>query len=398
MLLPVTVGGTALPQADSLPEDIRGLAMFQALTLDRESRVPGVSARLVVAATTAGQKYVPQDQVRRVFISYRHDDSWYWASLLGTALTLHLGAPNVFFDIGSIAPGRRFDTEIESRLRAATDVVVLVGPSFLACDETGRRRLDDPADFVRREIAAAVHNQSAIHLVLIGDGAMPDSARLPPDIAPAFRGAAPQRLKDYQQVGALADAIVMRRPALSPYLFPASPLLGKNQKEDRFIADAGWRLVELGWRPVKLGKSKGTIAMTRPDADGFRFVFDFQRFDLVLEEHARSVSTLGLKLWIRRARFPFGLEDTDRDAVTPSDKQVEAMANPGAYLDRVGRVDLNIQPTPPKSLPWLYESMRVTSQPGRRAWTNRPTNGLASAPAVGSPSCRASPGWRSGKT
>ena len=367
MLLPVTVGGAALPQAGSLPKDIRSLTGFQAITLDCEAGVPGVAARLVVAAGTAGQKYVPAAQVRRVFISYRRDDCWYWASLLGTALTLRLGAPNVFFDIGSIEPGRRFDTEIQARLRASTDVVVLVGPSFLACDETGRRRIDDPNDFVRREIAVAVRNRTTIDVVLTGDATLPDSTQLPADIAPAFRGAAPQRLKDYRDVGALSDAIVARRPALSLFPVPDSPLLAREHKEERFIADAGSRLAELGWRPVELGKSKGTVAMTRPDAEGFRFVFDFQHFDLVLEERARSLSTLGLKLWIKRARFPFGLEDTDRAAVTPSDAQVEAMANPGAYLDRVGRIDLDYLPTPPKSLPWLFEFTRDLAQPGRRA-------------------------------
>jgi hypothetical protein len=367
MLLPVTVGGAALPQPGSLPKDIRGLTMFQAITLDRESGIPGLAARLVVAATTAGQKYVPPDQVRRVFISYRRDDCWYWASLLGTALTLRLGAPNVFFDIGSIEPGQRFDTEIQARLRASTDVVVLVGPSFLACDETGRRRIDDPNDFVRREIAGAVRNQATIDVVLSGDATLPDSTQLPADIAPAFRGAAPQRLRDHRAVGALADAIVARRPALSLFPVPDSPLLAAKHKEERFIADAGWRLAELGWRPVELSKSKGAVAMTRPDAEGFRFVFDFQRFDLVLEERARSLSTLGLKLWIKRARFPCGLEDTDRAAVTPPDAQVEAMANPGAYLDRVGRTDLDDLPIPPRSLPWLSGFTRGLAQPGCRA-------------------------------
>lgn len=367
MLLPVTVGDAALPQAGTLPEDIRGLTMFQALTLDRESGVPGLAARLVVAATTAGQKYVLPNQSRRVFISYRRDDCWYWASLLGAALTLRLGAPNVFFDIGSIEPGRRFDTEIQARLRASTDVVVLVGPSFLACDETGRRRIDDPNDFVRREIAEAVRNRTTIDVVLTGDATLPDSAQLPADIAPAFRCAAPLCLRDHRDVGALSDAIIARRPALSLFPVPVSPLLAGKHKEGRFIADAGWRLAELGWRPVEIGKSKGTVAMTRPDAEGFRFVFDFQHFDLVLEEHARSLSTLGLKLWIKRARFPFGLDDTDRGAVTPSDARVEAMADPGAYLDRVGRTNLDDLPIPPKSLPWLSGFARGLAQPGHRA-------------------------------
>jgi WD40 repeat protein len=366
MLLPVTVGGAALRRTGSLPEDLRALTRFQSVTLDRESSVPGVTARLVVVARAAAQKYVPANQVRRVFISYRRDDCWYWASLLGTALTLRLGAPNVFFDIGSIAPGRRFDTEIQLRLRASNDVVILVGTTFLACDETGRRRLDNPDDFVRREIAAAVRNRTAIHLVLTGDATMPESAQLPADIAPAFRGAALQRLKDHRDVGTLADAIVMRQPALTLSV-PDLPLMARQHKEERFVVDAGWRLAELGWRPVNLAESKGALAMIRPDADGFRFVFDFQRFDLVLEERARSLSSLGLKGWVRRARFPFGLDDTDRDAITPSDEQVEAMANPGAYLDRVGHVDLDSLPTPPKSLPWVREFVRDNSQPGRRA-------------------------------
>jgi len=367
MLLPVTVGGAALPQAGSLPEDIRPLIGFQATTLDDESRVPGVAARLVVAARTKGQEYVPAAQARRVFISYRREDCWYWASLLGTALTRRLGAPNVFFDIGSIGPGRRFDVEIQARLRASTDVVVLVGPSFLACDDAGRRRIDDPDDFVRCEIAGAVRNRTTVDVVLTGDATLPDSAQLPADIAPAFRGAKPRRLRDHRDVGALSEAILARRPALGPFLVRESPLQAAAHKEERFIADAGWRLTDLGWRPVELGKSKGIVAMTRPDAEGFRFVFDFQRFTLVLEERGRGLSTLGLKMWIKRARFPFGLDDADRAAVAPSDAQVEAMADPDAYLGRVGRMDLDDLPTAPKSLPWLVNFVRDFAQPGSRS-------------------------------
>jgi hypothetical protein len=213
MLLPVTVGNAAIPEPDELPEAFRVLTRFQGLALDRESDLPGVAGRLVVATRTMTRPYEPaRTEGRRAFVSYRRDDSWYWASLLARALTQRLGAHNVFFDVGSIAPGRRFDVEIRARILGATDFVLLVGPAFLAPDPGGRRRLDDPEDFVRQEIAAAIEHHKPVHLVLAGDAALPDRERLPAEIAAAFEGAGSLPLTDHRAADTVAGAILSGAP------------------------------------------------------------------------------------------------------------------------------------------------------------------------------------------
>ncbi len=385
IMLPVTVDGSAVPESNSLPESIRALVGFQALALDRMSDLSGVVARLTMGAKTMSRPYVPAKiEDRRVFISYRREDSWYWASLLARAITQRMGAYNVFFDIGSIRPGRRFDAEIQSRIHNASDFVILVGSAFLAADHTGRRRLDDPNDFVRREIATAIESHKQTHIVLVSDAALPAWEQLPGEIAPAFEGAVPQQLTDYRAVDMVAAAILSRQPQpgnqSSRKLFVRTPIVFRStswldparfltpeQKCERFIMAALPPLAELGWEPQDLVMSEGALVMTRPDVESYRFVFDFENFELILEERARSAIRLGLKHWIKRAIFSVGPDAPDIDVLRPPDQQIEAMQNPGAFVDKIGRGDVELDSQPPMRPGQIERFIRIYSQPGRRA-------------------------------
>jgi hypothetical protein len=60
-------------------------------------------------------------------------------------------------DIDSIAYGDDFESTLQSKLEVCTAMLVLIGPSWLTMrDNNGTRRLDDPADYVRREIEAGL--------------------------------------------------------------------------------------------------------------------------------------------------------------------------------------------------------------------------------------------------
>jgi WD40 repeat protein len=76
---------------------------------------------------------------------------------------------------------------------------------------------------------------------------------------------------------------------------------------------------------------------------------------------------LGLKRWIKRAICPVTPDAPDVDVLRLPDQQVEAMANPEAYLDRVGRSDLDMGSKPPMRSAQLDYYLRAFSQPGRRA-------------------------------
>jgi TIR domain-containing protein len=85
-----------------------------------------------------------------IFISYRRDDSGPYAGRLRDTLTHHFGAEQVFRDIDSVDPGERFPRLIEQEVGSCDALLALIGPEWLAItDAAGRRRLDDPDDFVR---------------------------------------------------------------------------------------------------------------------------------------------------------------------------------------------------------------------------------------------------------
>ena len=70
MLFPVTVDGAPVPEPTVLPQGTKGLTDFQALSLRRESEIPGLVTRLVVAAKqTPPVRPSEQTGDRSVFVS-----------------------------------------------------------------------------------------------------------------------------------------------------------------------------------------------------------------------------------------------------------------------------------------------------------------------------------------
>jgi hypothetical protein len=66
--------------------------------------------------------------------------------------------------------------------------MVLIGERWSAItDKAGKRRLDDPADYVSREIAAALKSKVPVRPVLIGDATMPRTDELPETLSELTR-------------------------------------------------------------------------------------------------------------------------------------------------------------------------------------------------------------------
>jgi hypothetical protein len=122
--------------------------------------------------------------VSLIFISYRRDDSAPYAGRLYDRLTQHFGKGQVFMDIEQIEPGEDFVEVIGRKVGACEVAVVLIGKSWLsAVDGEGRRRLDDPEDFVRLEVAAALKRNVRVLPVLVGGAKMPKVQQLPEPLA-----------------------------------------------------------------------------------------------------------------------------------------------------------------------------------------------------------------------
>jgi hypothetical protein len=124
----------------------------------------------------------------RIFISYRREDGRADAGRLAKDLRAHLGEHRVFRDIDTLEPGVDFVKAIGVALGDCAALLVLIGPGWLgARDAAGRRRLDDPQDFVRLEVEAALSRDIRVIPVLLGGAGMPATADLPPPLAPLAR-------------------------------------------------------------------------------------------------------------------------------------------------------------------------------------------------------------------
>lgn len=115
-----------------------------------------------------------------VFISYRREDSAGHAGRLFDLLARRLGPHNMFMDVDAIQPGQDFARVIEERIARCDVMLVVIGRDWLRCSGAGgARRLDDPEDFVRREIVAGLRRGMMIVPVLVGSAQMPAAEQLP---------------------------------------------------------------------------------------------------------------------------------------------------------------------------------------------------------------------------
>ena len=91
----------------------------------------------------------------KVFISYRRDDSAGYAGRVRDRLERELGRDLLFMDVDAIPLGSNFSKVLHEEVAKCGVLLAMIGPNWPdARDEHGHRRLDDPNDFVRIEIAA----------------------------------------------------------------------------------------------------------------------------------------------------------------------------------------------------------------------------------------------------
>jgi TIR domain len=121
-----------------------------------------------------------------IFVSYRRDDSRDIAGRLVDRLRQDYATEQLFLDIDAIPAGTNFETVLADRLKACDVLLAVIGPQWVnAKDANGKRRLDEPGDYVRREIAAALQRNDVRVIPLLVSGAeMPRADNLPDDLKP----------------------------------------------------------------------------------------------------------------------------------------------------------------------------------------------------------------------
>lgn len=119
-----------------------------------------------------------------IFIGYRRDDSAGHARALFDRLRAHFGAELVFMDVTDIEPGMDFTEVLDKAIGSCDVLLAVIGREWLtATDISGRRRLDDPHDFVRFEMATALRRKIRVIPVLVQNAMLPSASVLPAEIA-----------------------------------------------------------------------------------------------------------------------------------------------------------------------------------------------------------------------
>jgi TIR domain-containing protein len=124
----------------------------------------------------------------RIFISYRRGDTSAEARSIYQRLERSFRRKRLFMDVDSISTGRDFGAVLAETLARSVVLLVIVGRNWLhARDDAGRRKLDDPNDFVRLEIVAALKRNIPVIPVLVERARMPKAEELPDDLKPLTR-------------------------------------------------------------------------------------------------------------------------------------------------------------------------------------------------------------------
>jgi hypothetical protein len=206
---------------------------------------------------------VPGMSSRRIFLSYRREDTAPYARLLQVELKGRIPDAEVFADLDSVEPGPDFAEIIRETVGSCAVLVVLIGLKWLTiADEGGRRRLDSPDDYVRVEVQTALERGVRVVPVL-ADGARPlREQELPPELRKLARlNAVELSYGRYEEeVGRLFDLIremLAEGPGVRPTAV-ADPSTPKSREEPKYAKQA-----------PQLHRPKIFLCYRREDTQGF---------------------------------------------------------------------------------------------------------------------------------
>jgi hypothetical protein len=124
---------------------------------------------------------------KKIFISYRVQDTAGETGRLVDALKHHFDDDQLFMDIENLEPGADFTEAISRSLSICDVVLVVIGPRWTGPREGQPPRIQEENDWVRLEVATALQRNVRVVPLLVDGGSLPRLEDLPPDLQPLLR-------------------------------------------------------------------------------------------------------------------------------------------------------------------------------------------------------------------
>ena len=171
------------------------------------------------------------------------------------------GAKTCSWTSTTFQPGSTLWTTCHSQVAACDVFLAVIGPNWLdAKDDDGRRRFDNPDDFVTIEIAAALARNIRVIPVLIDGARTPKADKLPDSIKPLVRrNAVEVRNANFGRdadslVNKVREALKTARPVTRRWPFTTSVAERSRARGHwRMVAGGAAALLLVGWIGYQMG-------------------------------------------------------------------------------------------------------------------------------------------------
>jgi hypothetical protein len=235
-----------------------------------------------------------------IFLSYRRDETASHAGRLWDSLLAGVGEHSgfsdeqIFMDIDTIELGEDFREAIAGAVQKCDVFLVVIGRGWVDVkDARGRRRLNDPSDFVRLEVEAALKRKVPVIPVLVGGASMPSEKGLPESMSElVYKQAVELGDKSWRHdVGGLLASLKKREARLAA----DAPGLLQRQLE--------YRMGKRGWQPPGTVPTQGERRLLDVAYGTKQFRASRRaRWRGFLKTHREGQVVVGRVIWIANSR------------------------------------------------------------------------------------------------
>lgn len=219
----------------------------------------------------------------KIFICYRREAAGYAGRLIYDRLIQEFDSKQIFIDVDDLEISiEDFICIIKEYISKSKVFLCLIDRDWLACkNKNGKRRLDDPEDYVRLEITTALESHICVAPILLQNVEMPSGDELPSELFPlSKKNAFKVRHKEFNTD--MARLIKAIHQEIEKHCYPsACPLEFVDIPEGTF---------QMGSEPAEEGRF-GDEELHEVSISAFamsKYPITFAQYDYYLEEVRRQ--------------------------------------------------------------------------------------------------------------